>query len=1344
MHTDINIINQSNTPNLTSLIVRERLKNCVLNKRKSKEQGIGVVNPLTNHQQESQIQTVKCKNNANSTTTDKDLQFYNNNNDNNNNKISDLNFTENNLDKIEHSNLNDCITPLTIDIEKLSTGSSTNLASQMKSTLSQCNNNNNSIDENNDTSNGISITNSNNNSSQPTQQLFGSFQENETQYMNFQSLQTSIIGSGICGNLVGQNNDSTPPLQQQQQHYPHHLSQHSQQHPLRQQSQQRITSSENLRKTVSEPSLKMRSGSGGVQKYRYKPDRRHFGANSATAAVAAAAMVASNDPLSVVGFWPQLTSAFQHANFSMQKAIGGGKKSSSSSLLLLQQQNQYQQQQQQQQQQPSQSQSHAQGQLQQQQRQHQRQDTSSNPCLTQTNDDLNLPESEAKCMTQPLLPLSKTLQDIILAEFLKSNQLSGHTNSTSTTTSNTTANNNQELLETINSFCPNPQGIESINSLNDIPMNPCIFNSTVSGFCASLPNLTAQFQRPNQKSTNTHNNNPNMNNTTTPTTLPTNKSTPTTQNVTASSFDSNDLSQLDTNMSDVNTSTDIQEESTGELNYSTQMHTGTTTTTNTNNNNNNNINNKLFHLFPYRRHQSLGLISRTRSAPLSLATGYSTNRHYHQLHSFTGVHNSMNSSTSVTSAANILAMEAAAASNFASQQTSNTSNQLITDQDVTELNKNIQSDGEVSSRSKVVLQLRKKILERSEFLTSDRSGVSSLDSTSSLSRTLNQSNGRGNPLLERTASSPVVNMAPTLRPETVPEATFTTVLAYDLGMLAHHCTCQTDANHPENPQRLISIWQRLQQTGLAAQCHHQPGRRASLIELQLVHRDVYTVLFGSNPASRCRIDPTLLATVRLCRLACGGVGVDSDTAWHTAGHTAHAARLAAGCVVDLACRVMLGQCPNGFALVRPPGHHAEPGQAMGFCYFNSIAIATKRVQFLGSTTLSNEQNSVISSLTNTLFDQSAFLPYTIEPTLKPRILIVDWDIHHGNGTQTVFYTDPTVLYISLHRHDEGGFFPGTGSPEEIGAGPGEGFTINIAWPSGIVMSDAEYLAAFRLIVLPVAYEFQPSLVLVSAGFDAAPGHSANLGGYSVSPAAFGWMTRLLSVDRIANSKVVLSLEGGYDLNSLCDCTEACVRALLQSAAEINEKNSVPISVPDLLPLKQTEMDRVPHPAAIQTLLRVAQLHSSYWNCFSKEITTEYASLPASRWLPTVFENSSKPSTTDHTSLESDNISAAMNINRNFFKSLNKANPLGENFNTFTSTNNASIENSRLFNFAMRQASSMDEATDTEMKQNFTRRRSATGLTLSNIDSKQLIDTNETITRIALARLAELHVTQNHE
>ncbi|KAL3314706.1 Histone deacetylase [Cichlidogyrus casuarinus] len=136
---------------------------------------------------------------------------------------------------------------------------------------------------------------------------------------------------------------------------------------------------------------------------------------------------------------------------------------------------------------------------------------------------------------------------------------------------------------------------------------------------------------------------------------------------------------------------------------------------------------------------------------------------------------------------------------------------------------------------------------------------------------------------------------------------YATVLAYDLGMLAHHCTCQNDAFHPENPSRLVAIWQHLKSVGLSSECSHQPGRRAGLNELQLAHQDIYTVLFGSNPASRSRIDPTLLSRVRLCRLSCGGVGVDSDTAWHTAGHTAHAARLAAGCVIDLSIRVLIGK-----------------------------------------------------------------------------------------------------------------------------------------------------------------------------------------------------------------------------------------------------------------------------------------------------------------------------------------------------------------------------------------------------------------------------------------------------
>ncbi|TNN16732.1 Histone deacetylase 4 [Schistosoma japonicum] len=1139
-----------------------------------------------------------------------------------NNQNTSINSNNNN------NNNNNNIEPLTIDVDNLTSSNQTTSSTSLPTNKKRSN---------------------------TLHQMQHSLSNHETDvhYMDYQNQSASVNDKSICGNQITQQQQQ----QQQRQQYPYHH------HPSHNHHQQHKVVDENLRKTVSEPSLKMRSGSGGVQKPRNKPDRRHYGMNTAAVAVAAAAaaMTVSNDPLAIVGLWPQLSSAFQHANL-IQKSINYKKP-----LQQLHDMN------------------------------------SSN--MSSVDSDDKLTKSDIKSIPQSLMPSSTTYHDNILTELIKTNQ----------------SISNQDWLETINTYYSNSSKlINSLNYLNDSTIyHQCILN----GVCSSLPNLTGRFHRTSQRN-NTHSNISSITNTTlstdtseitttittatTTTTTASTTSTTTTGNVTGSSYESNELNQLDTTMSD--NMTDINDVTNMEL-----VHNNTQV----------NFNQKPLHFFPYYRQQSsIGLISRTRSAPLSLSTGYSTNRHLHNLS------NSMNASTSVTSAANILAMEAAA-SNFGSQQqqqnNSSTINQSITEHDISTIksdNSLSTTDCELSSRSKVVLQLRKKILERSEFLTSDRSGI---DANTSFSRTTDQITERGNPLLERTASSPVVNMAPTLRAETVPETTFTTVLAYDLGMLTHHCTCQTDANHPENPQRLISIWQRLQQTGLAAQCHHQPGRRASLIELQLVHRDVYTVLFGSNPASRCRIDPTLLATVRLCRLACGGVGVDSDTAWHTAGHTAHAARLAAGCVVDLACRVMLGQCPNGFALVRPPGHHAEPGQAMGFCYFNSVAIAAKRVQFLGSTTLSNEQSSIISPLANTLFDQSTFLPYTMEPTHKPRILILDWDIHHGNGTQTVFYTDPTVLYISLHRHDEGGFFPGTGSPEEIGAGPGEGYTINIAWPSGIIMSDAEYLAAFRLIVLPVACEFQPSLVLVSAGFDAAPGHSANLGGYSVSPAAFGWMTRLLSIDRIANSKVVLSLEGGYDLNSLCDCTEACVRALLQSAAEMNEKNATPMNVPNLMPIKQSELDRIPHPAAIQTLLKVAHLHSIYWNSFSKQIDTEYASLPASKWLPTLFNANNIHSSNAYLTTVND------------VKS--KSTVLPHDNNVMTS--GTIVENNnRYFNFTMRQASSMDETIETEIiNLNARRRRSTTGITLSNMDSMPMNDTNETITRIALTRLAELHVTQ---
>lgn len=237
------------------------------------------------------------------------------------------------------------------------------------------------------------------------------------------------------------------------------------------------------------------------------------------------------------------------------------------------------------------------------------------------------------------------------------------------------------------------------------------------------------------------------------------------------------------------------------------------------------------------------------------------------------------------------------------------------------------------------------------------------------------------------------------------------------------------------------------------------GRKATLEELQTVHSEAHTLLYGTNPLNRQKLDSKKLLgslTSVFVRLPCGGVGVDSDTIWNEV-HSSGAARLAVGCVVELVFKVATGELKNGFAVVRPPGHHAEESTPMGFCYFNSVAVAAKLLQ----------QRLNVS-----------------------KILIVDWDVHHGNGTQQAFYNDPNVLYMSLHRYDDGNFFPGSGAPDEVGTGPGVGFNVNMAFTGGLEppMGDAEYLAAFRTVVMPIANEFAPDVVLVSSGFDAVEGH----------------------------------------------------------------------------------------------------------------------------------------------------------------------------------------------------------------------------------------------------------------
>ncbi|KAK2904731.1 hypothetical protein Q8A67_006530 [Cirrhinus molitorella] len=415
--------------------------------------------------------------------------------------------------------------------------------------------------------------------------------------------------------------------------------------------------------------------------------------------------------------------------------------------------------------------------------------------------------------------------------------------------------------------------------------------------------------------------------------------------------------------------------------------------------------------------------------------------------------------------------------------------------------------------------------------------------------------------LSRAQSSPASATFPIVVQEPPAKPRFTTGLVYDTLMQKHQCMCGNSNIHPEHAGRIQSIWSRLQETGLRGQCECIRGRKATLEELQTVHSEAHVLLYGTNPL-RQKLDSSV--TPMFVRLPCGGIGVDSDTIWNEV-HSSSAARLAVGSVVDLVFKVASGELRNGFAVVRPPGHHAEESTPMGFCYFNSVAIAAKLLQ----------QRLNVS-----------------------KILIVDWDVHHGNGTQQAFYSDPNVLYLSLHRYDDGNFFPGSGAPEEVGIGPGVGFNVNMAFTGGLEppMGDADYLAAFRTVVMPIANEFAPDVVLVSSGFDAVDGHAPPLGGYKLTAKCFGYLTKQLM--GLAGGRLVLALEGGHDLTAICDASEACVSALLG-----NELDPIPDDV----------LQQRPNANAIHSMEKVLEVQSKYWRSLQRSASTlGYSLLEAQR------------------------------------------------------------------------------------------------------------------------------------
>ncbi|MEZ5320298.1 MAG: histone deacetylase [Vicinamibacterales bacterium] len=229
--------------------------------------------------------------------------------------------------------------------------------------------------------------------------------------------------------------------------------------------------------------------------------------------------------------------------------------------------------------------------------------------------------------------------------------------------------------------------------------------------------------------------------------------------------------------------------------------------------------------------------------------------------------------------------------------------------------------------------------------------------------------------------------------------------------------------------------------------------------------------------------------------------IDADT--FTSPDTVEVARLAAGAAVDAALEAWRDEART-LALVRPPGHHAEPDRAMGFCFFNNIAVAAAALRAAGAA----------------------------------RVAIVDIDVHHGNGTQAAFYEDPTVLFVSSHQFP---YYPGTGAEDEIGRGAGEGYTLNLPLPAGT--GDAEYERVYATVVLPALERFRPDIVLVSAGFDA---HERDpLGQMRLTTGGYLHLVTLLddAAARLCRHRLALVTEGGYDLDALRACLEGAIRVL---------------------------------------------------------------------------------------------------------------------------------------------------------------------------------------------------------
>lgn len=304
---------------------------------------------------------------------------------------------------------------------------------------------------------------------------------------------------------------------------------------------------------------------------------------------------------------------------------------------------------------------------------------------------------------------------------------------------------------------------------------------------------------------------------------------------------------------------------------------------------------------------------------------------------------------------------------------------------------------------------------------------------------------------------------------------------------------QTGPSHPERPDRLRALSATIDEQGLLPTLQRIEPMPAELERVESVHSPAY---------------------IERVRQACeaGAKFIDApDSAICPASYDI--ARLAAGGLLAAVDGVMRGELANAFCAVRPPGHHAERALSMGFCLFNNVAIAARHLQ---------------------------------QQWGLNRVLILDWDVHHGNGTQHTFEDDPSVFFCSMHQHPAY-LYPGTGYPTERGTGPGEGTTLNLTMMPGA--GDADYRKAFEESFAPAAEAFKPEFILVSAGFDA---HRRDpLAQIELSDDAFAWLSTetLALANRACNGRLVSTLEGGYDLEALATCATAHVRILADTTKE---------------------------------------------------------------------------------------------------------------------------------------------------------------------------------------------------